>query len=242
MIDRIKFHLRTFFDARFYDSDGLYTIHNSGFRNEDSFKIAYEKGADTTSWGLNPKIEWRVHTILWAAKKCIELDGDFVELGVNRGGFCQSILTYLDFNAHNKKFWLFDSFEGQFHYDILNSEETTGIKEKNYNYQNSYDYVKSLFKNDNVEIIKGLVPDSLSSYNGHQVAFLSIDMNSSIPEIAALEFFWEKVVAGGVIVLDDYCYYGHLDQYIAMNDFCRKNKLNILSMPTGQGIIVKNQK
>ena len=34
---------------------------------------------------MDPKIEWRVHVALWAAKCAVRAEGDFVECGVNHG-------------------------------------------------------------------------------------------------------------------------------------------------------------
>ena len=45
---------------------------------------------------------------------------------------------------------------------------------------------------------------------------------------------------GGVILLDDYACAGHEKQYNAMNVLAKKLNFEILSTPTGQGIIIKS--
>ena len=49
--------------------------------------------------------------------------------------------------------------------------------------------------------MKGRVPESLEAVEIESVAYLSIDMNIVEPEIAALEYFWDKLVPGALVVL-----------------------------------------
>jgi hypothetical protein len=64
-------------------------------------------------------------------------------------------------------------------------------------------------------------------------------MNCSTPEIAAIEFLWERLVPGAFVLLDDYAYHGYLSQKIAMDRFAQEKEIKILSLPTGQGLLVK---
>lgn len=243
LISKIKFHLKAFTNKGFYDSDGLYTIHNASFINDNKFIESYNKGADTKSWGGNPKIYWRLKVILWAANQAIDLKGDFVECGVNRGGFSKAILNHFGNSIHGKRLWMFDTYRGDFAYTSLQTHEVKKIKQKKYTYsENNESYLEEVrenFKGLPVEIIEGMIPESLKKYTSSSVAFLSIDLNSSAPEISALDYFWDKLVEGAVIILDDYTYYSHEDQYQQMTEFCKNKNINILPLPTGQGLIIK---
>jgi hypothetical protein len=67
-------------------------------------------------------------------------------------------------------------------------------------------------------------------------------MNSAVAEIGALEYFWEKVVEGGMIVLDDYGYSPkYLEQRLAIDQWASKLGVDILSVATGQGLILKSK-
>ena len=105
--------------------------------------------------------------------------------------------------------------------------------------KNLHDQVKKTFEGDNVEIIKGAVPDTLKQVNCRQVCFLSIDMNCVQPELAALDFFWDKLVSGGMIILDDYGYPGCIEQKNAHDSFTKTKGVMVLSLPTCQGLIIK---
>src|SRR5262249_38396400 len=88
-------------------------------------------------------------------------------------------------------------------------------------------------------IIQGAVPQILESVAFGAVAFLHIDMNSAFPERCALDFFWKKLSPGAVVLLDDYVYLGHDSQRDALDAEAREKGVEILSLPTGQGLIVK---
>ena len=91
-----------------------------------------------------------------------------------------------------------------------------------------YDQVKETFRNDNVEIIKGAIPTTLNYVKIEKICFLSVDMNSVKPEIDSLNYFWDKLVSGGMIVLDDYGYPGCIDQKHAHDKFAESKKIQIL--------------
>jgi len=65
------------------------------------------------------------------------------------------------------------------------------------------------------------------------------DMNCAYPERAALEFFWERLSPGAVVLLDDYAYRGYEQQATAIDIVANAMGADVLSLPTGQGIIVK---
>jgi len=220
-----------------YKQDGLYTLHNCDFLKDKLFLEAYGLGKKTGSWD-GADIHWRVHVLFWAAGVAKNLEGDFVECGVNRGGFSRGIIHYIDFEKTNKKFYLLDTFCGLSEKYILSEEKQIGRKSGGY--EECYEAVKQTFRDfHNVEIIRGAIPDILPKVAIERVAYLSIDMNSAIPEIAAAEYFWDKMVKGGVIVLDDYNYSGYLPQKNAFDEFAKRKDVKILQLPTGQGIIIK---
>jgi hypothetical protein len=65
-------------------------------------------------------------------------------------------------------------------------------------------------------------------------------MNNSIAEAHALEFFWDKLVPGAVVLFDDYAYGEQFRaQKQAMDEFATKKGYSILTLPTGQGMLIK---
>jgi len=66
-------------------------------------------------------------------------------------------------------------------------------------------------------------------------------MNIAAPEIAALEFFWDKLVGGAIVLLDDYGWLHHVEQKRAMDGFAQRKGVLIATLPTGQGLLIKPQ-
>jgi O-methyltransferase len=220
-----------------YNQDRLLTSHNCDFMNDKRFSRAYEKGKETGSWGAS-NIHWRAFVACWAAEKARMIDGDFVECGVNKGGLSRTVIEYINLNTLDKKFYLLDTYEGLSEKYISDEEKKNGITPGGY--EECYNLVKKTFSEfDNVLIIKGTVPDTLTQVTSEKVCYLSIDMNCLEPEIEAAEFFWDKLVSGAVMLLDDYGWAEHILQKRAFDEFAKRKDVMILSLPTGQGLIIK---
>jgi len=221
-----------------FSEDGLRTIHNCDFTESPRFIEAYRAGEATKSWGTAGNIRWRAYVVCWAAEQAGHLPGDFVECGVNRGGFARMIIEYLGPGTFNRKFYLLDTFKGFFEASLSEAEKT-GVAQK-YGYSDCLADVKRTFAPFSfVEIVPGPVPDTLERVPATRVSFLSIDMNCTAPEIAAAEFFWPKLSSGALVVLDDYGFTAHLEQKRAFDEFAARNGVSVLSLPTGQGMLIK---
>ena len=219
-----------------YNADGLSSIHNCDFINEKLFSESYKLGEATGSWG-GASIRWRAYIACWVANKVKSLDGDFVECGVNKGGLSRTVIHFTEFNNLNKTFYLLDTYSGLSEKYISDEEKKTGRKAGGY--EECYEAVKATFNDFNVEIIKGTVPDTLHKVKSKTVCYLSIDMNCVEPEIAAANYFWDKMVSGGILLLDDYGWPGHEEQKKGFDDFALQKGVMILFLPTGQGLIFK---
>ena len=91
----------------------------------------------------------------------------------------------------------------------------------------------------NVHFLQGLIPDCLDRLEVEKISFLHIDLNAPKPEIEGLSFLWDRLIKGGVILLDDYGYAKRRDQHDAMNDLALRYSFEILQMPSGQGLAIK---
>ena len=222
---------------RTYHEDGLATEHTCAFLQEERFRRAYELGRATGSF-RGREIRWRVHVACWAAAHAARLEGDFVECGVYRGGLARAIVDYVGLCDLNKSFYLFDTFEGIPEASISRDERELGRRPGEY--EECYAAVCETFRSfANVRVVRGVVPEVLSQVEIERVAYLSLDMNVYQPEIAAVEYFWPRMTSGGIILLDDYGFRPHGLQKTAMDAFARQRDTEILSMPTGQGLLVK---
>jgi len=230
-----------------YDEDGLLTVHNHDFIQDPAFSKAYARAVQATG-GKDYQIHWRIHVALWAASCAARIKGDFVECGVNRGFVSSAIMDYLDWSSLGRRFYLLDTFKGMDEAHVSEEEKAAGYLEKNAARLQSGFYisgVESVKKNfsqwKNVVIVEGSVPDTLAQVDAREVAYLHIDFNCSTPEVAAMEFFWGRLVPGALVLLDDYAYRGYQASKNGMDAFAARKRANILSLPTGQGLLVKSE-
>jgi hypothetical protein len=164
------------------------------------------------------------------------LAGDFVECGVNTGILSLAVCQYVDFNSLSKRFYLFDTFSGIPQEQMSDAER----KLERFPYFECFELARKNFAPfPGAVLIRGRIPETLSTVEIDKVAYLSIDMNIAYPERRAIEYFWPKVVSGALVVLDDYGWQGHEEQRATMVEFARSAGVEILALPTGQGLLIK---
>lgn len=217
---------------------------NPAFVRDPRFCRAYSRG-----WNSGHKkaahiddARWTVHVALWAASRAAQLSGDFVECGVDTGMLSLAICDWLDFNKLDRDFWLFDTFRG-IPEEQMTEAERTGIGgwHNQHSYVECYERAVANFAAwPRCRLVRGVVPDSLAAFHEERrVAYLSIDMNIVAPEIAAINFFWERLVPGAIVLLDDYAWASHTAQKVAFDEFAAAHGAMILSLPTGQGLLIR---
>ncbi|MBI1246173.1 MAG: class I SAM-dependent methyltransferase [Alphaproteobacteria bacterium] len=227
-----------------YSADGLATAHNSEFLADRRFQDAYRFGMQVGALRrIELHIEWRAWIAIWAAEQALLVPGDFVECGVHTGILSGTVMHWTNFRAiAGRTFWLLDTFNGLPEDQLSESERKIGLQGYNTGYRagDALADINAKFRGfPNVRIVPGAVPETLAKVEAERVAYLSIDMNMALPEIAAAEHFWPKLSPGGIILLDDYNWVPHINQKRAFDAFAAARGLRVLGLPTGQGIIVK---
>lgn len=235
--DKIRF-LSLMVGRSRYAEDLFMTRASVEWLDDPHFQQAYEAGASISNWGT--KIRWRIYTLLRAAKLASRVEGDFVECGVNNGGCSKSVIAYLGADTfRDRKFYLFDTYQGLVDSQLTDSERSKWSVPDGY-YPNVLEKVRQNFKDDEFsQIVVGAVPDTLSEFKGDKVAYVHIDMNVALPEVEAFRFFWPKLSSGGVVVFDDYGFPSHVEQQRGLDAVARDFGVEIMMLPTGQGIVWK---
>lgn len=136
-------------------------------------------------------------------------------------------------------FYLFDSFEGlsppsvkdranewlpQWHSGDMAASE---LEARN-----------NLHEFSNLHFMKGWIPERFEEISYLRFKFLHIDVDLYQPTWDSLAFFYERMVPGGIIVMDDYGYENCPGAYLAANEFMSDRPESIIHLPTGQGIII----
>jgi len=224
-------------------SDGLATWNKSiSFLARPEFIAAYQRGMRSGHRGYcgdEAGIGWRVAICCWAAAHAMHLRGDFVECGTNTGIMSLAVCDYVDFNASAKHFWLFDTFAG-IPLDQMSEDERAQNATLNDLYFDCYELARRNFEPfPRAHLVRGRVPESLPTVTIDHVCYLSIDMNIAYPERAALEFFWPKLVPGGIVIFDDYGWLPFGAQRDSHDAFAATQGVEIFTLPTGQGLLLK---
>lgn len=131
-----------------------------------------------------------------------KLQGSIAEVGVYKGEFAQ----YMNYAFPEKKFYLFDTFEG-FSPDEADKEKIEGnctsafveaYKNNNVNY-----VLNKIIYPENVVIKQGLFPNSLNGLEDmFSMVSIDVDFEDSIYE--CLKYFYPRLYEGGYMFIHDY--------------------------------------
>ncbi|HDZ5100959.1 TPA: methyltransferase, partial [Campylobacter jejuni] len=171
--------------------------------------------------------------------KCVDnhnLDGSVAELGVFQGDFAKKINYFFS----KRKLYLFDTFEG-FDSRDLASEESSVRKLGEHLINTSVDLVrKKMLYPENVIIRQGWFPQTALGLDDEKFCFVNIDTDLYNSILSGLEFFYPKMVTGGIILVHDYFSLGYIGVKKAVDEFCYKNNINCF--PIGDDISIAIQK
>jgi O-methyltransferase len=229
-----------------FSSDGL-TVRGkkAPFVHDQRFMSAYRRGINSGhvlggAPNVDFHVEWRAAVACWAAQHGAKLPGDFVECGVNTGIFSLAVCEYVDLNSLDKSFYLFDTFNGIPVVQMSAQERAARSDFNTQVYPECYELAcRNFAEFKRAVLVRGTVPETLASVVIEKVAYLSIDMNIAYPERKAIEHFWPKLSSGAFVLLDDYGWQGYEEQMESMDDFARSQQVEILALPTGQGLLIK---
>jgi predicted O-linked N-acetylglucosamine transferase (SPINDLY family) len=209
--------------------DNLFTwCRNNSLLDDAAFRHAWESNIQNDA---DQAIVWRRYILACAAYHCVNLKGDFVECGVYSGTGIKTVMDYLGGTAFPKTFWGYDTYD----YHPIEELQFSGQQE------GFYETVKQRFADyPQVNLIKGLLPDSFADGIPERVAYLHIDLNNAAGELATLEHLFDRVVPGGIVIMDDYEWAGaYRDQKQAEDPWFEERNYRVFPLPTGQGLILK---
>jgi O-methyltransferase len=217
-------------EAGFHFADNFFTWgRNNSMFDDDEFVKSWEANAESNA---DKAIVWRRYILACAAYHCIQLDGDFVECGAYTGVGVKTVVDYLGGEDFPKDFWIYDLFEHEewmLHHPM--DEHGPELEER----------VRRKFqKYSQVKIFKGFIPEVFAGQSPKTIAYLHIDLNEAPAEIAALDALFERVVPGGIVILDDYEWSGpYRAQKLAEDPWFEARQYRVMPLPTGQGIVIK---
>ena len=129
----------------------------------------------------------------------------FLEVGIWRGGTAGIMAQQLSLLKSNATLYLADTFRG-----VAKAGEKDNFYEGGEHSDTSQPIVEELLKKTsdypNYKILKGIFPDETSQLIPGNESFglchIDVDVYSSAKDI--LDWIWDKIITGGVVVFDDY--------------------------------------
>jgi O-methyltransferase len=214
----------------FHFADNFFAwCRNNSMLDDEVFVKAWEANVEELS---DTAIVWRRYVLSCAAYHCVQLDGDFVECGAYTGVGVKTVVDYLGGEKFPKDFWIYDLFEhveGMVHHSM--PEHGPDLESR----------VRAKFaRYPQVKVFKGNIPEVFAGQSPSRIAYLHIDLNQAPAEIAALDALFDRIVPGGIIILDDYEWAGaYRGQKLAEDPWFEARQYRVIPLPTGQGILIK---
>lgn len=163
--------------------------------------------------------------------------GNVAELGVFQGDFAK----YINLVFHDRKLYLFDTFEGFNPKDVnLDIKQSYSDAVAGEYCNNSIDAVLEKMKHkENCLIKKGYFPESIGGLED-SFAFVSLDVDLYQPTYEGLAYFYPRLASGGYIFVHDYNNERFIGAKQAVQKYCKENGIGFLPISDigGGGSIV----
>ena len=170
-------------------------------------------------------------------------DGAIAELGVFRGEFAAEMNRLFP----DRELYLFDTFEGFSSADLEIEEEVTGganVWHPDFADTSIEEVAAILPHPEKAHFVPGYFPDSTEQLSGDErYVFVNIDPDLYEPARQGLEYFWPRMVQGGVIMVHDYNSLQFPGVRKAAQEFADKNGLIPVPLADlhGTAVFVKQQ-
>ncbi|MCE9638985.1 MAG: TylF/MycF family methyltransferase [Betaproteobacteria bacterium] len=170
-----------------------------------------------------------------------------VFLGLSALFVCRTVASHLGAYT-GSDFHLIDSFAGfpksqSEDFFPLGLERSTVVKGPAFGEGDGaapLDQVRPRFRDyPDITFHRGFIPEVFSELPDTQWAFVHVDVDLYDPTLACLEYFYPRLVKGGVIICDDFGYKIFPGARKAWEKYCRENSISSVALETGQAAIIK---
>ncbi len=198
--------------------------------------MSLHKDSDTTRLIRRVRSErrWLITTneafmVFACARAQSSLEGDLAEVGVYEGGSAKLICEA----KQDRTFHVFDTFAGL--------PEPTGddrLVHRAKLFSCSLESVsKYLGAYSNLHFYPGLFPDTAGPVTDRRFSFVHLDVDLYDSTLACLEFFYPRMVPGGVILSHDYSVLAGVKR--AFSEFLTDRAEPLLELPSTQCMLIK---
>ena len=90
-----------------------------------------------------------------------------------------------------------------------------------------------------IELHAGWIPDVFDGVDLGELCFAHVDVDLHDPTFASFEYFYPRLVPGGMIVCDDYGFLTCPGATKAVDEYMADRPEPVIHLPTGQALIIK---
>lgn len=182
----------------------------------------------------------RLYNIWSLIKNVQEKEGIVLEVGTWRGGSAMLMgHRLLDLNMSNKLYAM-DTFSGV----VKSSEKDEYYKNSEHsdcNFNEVFNEINSQ-NLSNIKLMEGVFPDALEKNNeilNQKILFAHIDVDTYKSAKDILDYIWQAMKSGGIIIFDDYGFHQTNGIRECLDEFILKNKCYSHYLITGQFLLIK---
>jgi len=233
-------------DFVFFDRNAVEALYNK----DECISLYYDGLYRSRMEGTDNYFkQCRSYTLQQMLKHVLDLglSGNVAECGCWKGHSSYIISKILEEYNFGGVYSIFDSFEG-------------GLSDKQSEDQNArlsmsakeIEHEKKIFSSaeedlhrvlepfDFYKLYKGWIPERFNEIEGQKFIFVHLDVDLYQPTLDGLEFFYPRLVKGGVIVIDDYGYTQFPGAKSSVDEFLSRNPSSLfVSALTGGCYIIK---
>ncbi|MBN1384112.1 MAG: class I SAM-dependent methyltransferase [Elusimicrobia bacterium] len=175
----------------------------------------------------------RCFMIYQYARHAKNLSGDIAEVGVYKGGTARLLAKTLE--KTGKTIHLFDTFSG-----MPQTDPDKDIHKKgDFNDASLENVKKYLYDCNNISFYKGLFPDTAKPAESITFSMVHIDVDIYKSITDCCNFFYQRMVKGGIMIFDDYGILSCPGAKTGVDDFFSDKPENPCYLPTGQCTVFK---
>lgn len=217
--------LLSFIHPEFRDlRNGTILYYNDPYRAKIFDFVRQLKNEIETKLGYN-----EAYQIFMTVRSVAKISGDMAEVGVYKGGSAKIICEA----EKSKILHLFDTFEGLPEVSIVDSKWFSRGQ-----YRGTLDEVQvNLKEYRNIYFYPGFFPKTAENLKAKKFSFVHLDVDIYESTLRSLEFFYQRMNRGGVIISHDYISATGVRK--AFDEFFKDKPEPIIEMSGSQCLIVK---
>jgi len=170
----------------------------------------------------------RAYILYQAAISTQNLNGCTAECGVYKGGTSVMIASV----SPEKKHFALDTFEGM--PDAITPVDSHRKGDLSVRLQDTLNILKT---SSNICMLKGKFNKSFDEIKHQQFSFVYIDADLYLSTLECCNFFFPRMVSGGIMLFDDYLVDDTRGVKQAVDEYFKKRDISPLILPTSQAIV-----